>query len=60
MAVQVVEYGESGSQARGALHGILAAVALQVFGETVDGSKVKARTFAYCSCFFYPADNEQL
>jgi len=59
IAVQAVEYSKSGSQAGGALHGVLAAVALQVFGETVDRGKVEARTFADGSRFIRPAHNEQ-
>jgi len=59
IAVQAVEYSESSSQARGALHGVLAAVALQVFSEAVDGGKVEARTFADGARFFCPAHNEQ-
>jgi len=59
MVFHLVEDGESGTQAGSALHGVLAAIAFEVFGEAVNGFEVKASVSTDSAGFFSPAHDEE-
>ena len=59
VAGKLVQNRERGAQAGGALHGVLLAVAFQVFGEAVDRFEVKPSVFADRAGFLGPVDDEE-